>query len=116
MIQKIASQHRKLFPKADLEGQMAKYNEEMDELINAKTKEKRTLELADCYICCAGMYRFDRTIAETYVAIVEVTAESLGIDWSDVLDVASKKWAVNMKRKWEYKDGKYHHIGIDGLE
>lgn len=116
MIYELSKQHAKLFPLADLNGQLTKYDEEMEELNKAKSKAKQTIELADCYICCAGMYRFDKEIAENNLAIIQLMAETLGIDWLDILKTAVKKWEVNIKRKWEYKDGKYHHIGIDGFE
>lgn len=112
----MSKQHAKLFPLADLNGQLAKYDEEMGEVNMAKSKAKQTIELADCFICCAGMYRFDKQIANCNLAVIQLMADALGIDWSDVQETAAKKWEVNMKRKWEYKDGKYHHVGIDGFE
>lgn len=109
-IEEMSKQHEQLFPKADLASQVLKLEEELNEVAVAKTDQQVIKELADCIICCAGMYRF-----------VPITAKFL----SDEIGIAVKpaveeevnrKWAINLNRKWEWNGKVYKHVGKDGNE
>ena len=63
LLQKI-EEHKKLFPLANLSGQLMKLEEEFNEVETAETLQDRIEEIADCIICCIGIYRFAPKIAQ----------------------------------------------------
>jgi hypothetical protein len=101
-------EHKKLFSLADLGGQIMKLNEEFQEYKDANSDEERYKELADCFICCIGIYRFAPLVSRAMIAhlINHQSDKSLKI----IIDEINKKWQINLNRTWEYKDGKYHHV------
>lgn len=113
-LKEIAMGHEKLFPVADLDSQIRKFEEEIQEYKVAETRAQREKELADCLIVCAGIYRFSKVVGKMLAN--EVMDEARIWDLDEVYLKALKKWEINKSRKWEYKDGVYHHIGVDGNE
>ena len=52
----MAERHKKLFKGANIENQLLKFTEEMDEHLASPLDE---YEMADCYIAAAGIYNFN---------------------------------------------------------
>lgn len=99
-------EHKKLFPLADLNGQVLKLNEELDEFLLATTDEERVKELADCIICCIGIFRWATLVARSYIVMIfEKKKDKI----KEILDEVNHKWEINLNRTWEYKNGYYHH-------
>lgn len=63
-------EHKKLFPLADLQGQVMKLDEELDEYLKATTMEEKIKELADCIICCIGIFRWATLVSRSYLAFI----------------------------------------------
>ena len=101
-------EHKKLFPLADLGGQVMKLDEELDEYLKSFDEEEKLKELADCVICCIGIYRWATLVSRSYLAMILKfkTEKQLKIIAKEVND----KWQINLNRTWEYKNGRYHHI------
>lgn len=100
-------QHKKLFPKATLSSQILKLEEELLEVKHAKTTIEMIKELADCIICCIGIYRF---APETAAFIIKSIMTKHNVFLPEIYDEVECKWEINLHRKWEYKNGQYHHI------
>lgn len=112
-LEKISKEHEKLFPVCTLESQVLKMEEECKELYMVQNTDNAVKELADCIIVCAGIYRFTPNFART-VANEIINAN---IDIVEELEKeVNRKWQINLKRKWEFKNGVYKHIGKDGNE
>ena len=108
-IKKIAKEHKKLFPKADRDSQYRKYLEEFDEWVLAPTVEDKYNEAADCIICCIGLYNYDKRGASYLLHNWrELFCDRVAIEKIEKL--VNEKWEINKKRKWEFKNGVYHHI------
>lgn len=106
LIQKV-KEHKELFPLADLRGQLLKLEEELQEVNGAETLSEKIEELADCIICCIGIYRFAPQTAHFIIkSIVSENNDNI----VDIYEAVENKWKINLGRKWEYKNGKYHHV------
>lgn len=103
-------EHEELFPKATLETQMLKLEEELTECVTAEDMQSLEKELGDCVLVCCGIYRFAPKVALLILCELENTAEYFGIDLKRAAD---KKWEVNKKRTWNIENGIYHHEGAD---
>lgn len=112
ILKKISIEHSKLFPNADIGSQTEKLEEELTELEQTKGSFEAINELADCFIVCAGIYRFAPQVALLSISGINNTVEELGYK-TVFLKCVEAKWEFNKTRKWEFKDGKYHHIGAD---
>lgn len=101
-------EHKQLFPLADLAGQVMKLEEELLEFQQAETNEEKIKELADCVICCIGIFRFAPLVSKSYIAHIfsRIRPDTV----QQVVEAVNTKWQINLNRTWEYKDGKYHHI------
>lgn len=100
-------EHKKLFPLADLGGQIMKLDEELDEYLKSLNEDERMKELADCVICCIGIYRWATLVSRSYMAMILKfkTEKQLKL----IAEEVNRKWQINLNRTWEYKDGYYHH-------
>lgn len=95
---------KKLFPKADLTGQLVKLEEELREFKADNSVE----ELADVCIVCYGLMALKSEVGAFVLSFIVEELEDAEIE---VLEqVIEAKIDVNLSRKWEYKDGKYHHV------
>lgn len=131
----IINWHKETFPKATLEGQKKKFEEEYKEFRAAADKEspQETFEeLADMYIVALGETRFSPAcglLSLTMIGkiITDPFLENEDIEQSERLDgsavflaevmkAVDKKMDANKKRKWTYKDGKYKHVKEDEKE
>ena len=106
-LEKMAKEHEKLFPKASLESQVWKMEEELTEYRDATSVEQLTKEAADVIIVCAGLYRW-----------CPILAKIIAVDFctSKAEEEVNRKWQVNLNRKWEWNGKTYKHVGKDGNE
>lgn len=106
-LQQKIEEHKKLFPLADPRGQLLKLEEELNEVETAETLQNRIEKIADCIICCIGIYRFAPKTAQFIIkSILQQNDEHI----PEIYDAVNYKWQINLSRKWEYKNGKYHHV------
>lgn len=109
-LEKMAKEHEKLFPKATLESQVWKLEEELNEFKQAETEKDELKELADVVIVCCGLYRWCPLIAQQQTCDVY---NALG--YIDVVPIyleneINRKWQINLKRKWAWNGKTYHHV------
>lgn len=122
---RMAKSHEKLFPRADLESQIVKLEEEIKEFEEAEKQNnsKQMLkELADAGIVCVGIYRFTPEVAK---ALYRLFNEEYFIRHADYYGSTNQfdfeneinhKWEVNESRTWEWTGTTYHHVNKDGEE
>lgn len=119
LLEQGAKRHEKLFPKADLASQVLKLEEELQELAEAPTIDKMVNELADCLICCQGIYRFAPRVADLIVhdAFEDSHWKPTGL-LAKAIEYVEKKWIINESREWIFDEvtKKYKHKGKDGHE
>lgn len=101
-LEKLAEQHKKLFPNATAESQLWKMEEELKELEEAKSFEDIMKETADVIIVCGGLYRWCPFIAS-------IIRQMFYIDEETEAEI-NRKWQINLKRKWEWNGKTYHHV------
>lgn len=112
LLVKISKEHEILFPEANIGSQAEKLEEELGELDKTKGSFNALNELADCFIVCAGLYRFVQKTALLTMSGISNAVEELG--YKDVfLKCVEAKWEFNKTRRWEVKNGYYHHLGED---
>lgn len=111
-LKKMSKEHKKLFPRATLETQVKKLEEEINEVIEADGYNEIVDELADCLIVCCGIYRFAKKVALNNASNFVGIAEAFGFK-SILFKRAEEKWKINLSRKWSYRNGKYHHKGVE---
>lgn len=91
---------KKLFPLATKENQLLKLDEEVAEFLENPCEE----EAADIAIVCLGLHALESKIGSyTYRCLQHHYGERL-------YDIMRQKTEKNLKRKWEYKNGTYHHV------
>ena len=100
--------HAETFPDATLEGQLVKYQEELNEWI--ESNYSNASELADMFIVACGIARFD--LQEGFFHIADVydwyaSAEELQL--AGLEDAVNKKMEINRQRKWNKGNGEYKH-------
>lgn len=111
-IDTIIQWHKETFPDATLDGQIKKFEEELNEY----NEEKNMQELADMFIVACGIARFNSIIALEYFAVVFKalrTWKILGV--IGVLQVViDEKMEKNRKRVWKTtSEGTYHHVNTE---
>lgn len=107
-LEKMAKEHEKLFPKATLESQVWKLEEEIKEWHCAKP-EHELEEVADIFIVCGGLYRWAELTA---VSIINWYLRLYSFKYSDSVidDEVAYKWEINKQRKWRWNGKTYHHV------
>ena len=110
-LEKMAKEHEKLFPKATLESQVWKLEEEINEFCYADLPEASIRELADIWIVLGGLYRWcPKTAVAMYGYYSDGEINALyGTD--NIEAGVNRKWQINLKRKWEWNGKTYHHVG-----
>lgn len=107
-IETIAKWHKETFPDATIDGQKAKFEEELKEYNEAVNMQ----ELADMFIVACGIARFDSVAALEFFAVVFkalCTWKIIGA-WGVLQTVIDDKMSKNRKRVWnKTDDGRYHH-------
>lgn len=110
-IETIIAWHRETFPMADLQGQLAKFDDEVKEFWECELQsEEAATELADCFIVACGIARFSAAEAAGAFSFVDsyIAAE---IKFKEMFENAiQNKMAINRKRKWSVGNGKYQHV------
>lgn len=100
--------NEKTFPDATLAGQLAKLEEEIEEMMQAKNNEDKMKELADVFIVLGGLRRWNSKIGisqeNCHVAIMDTP-----ILTNLIVEIA-QKMEINLKRVWKKSgNGKFHH-------
>ena len=113
-IHKMANEHEELFPKADLKSQLIKLDEEMEEAEQAFDKYLK--ELADVFIVCVGISRFDVDLAEENMLKIRSVATMHNLDINKIYEYAERKWKINLERPWIWNGKTYKHSKKDGEE
>lgn len=102
----MAERHKKLFKGANIENQLLKFTEEMDEHLASPCDED---EMADCYIAAAGIYNFNPYAA---VMILNYLGSYAGFT-SEIEKAASEKMAINEnERVWTVVNGVIRHVKL----
>lgn len=108
----IAKWHEQTFPDTDLQGQLAKFQEETDEY----AEDESLAELADMFIVACGMTRFDNMAALGCFAIVaDCLSKHKNFAASVIFaEEVAKKMVKNRNRTWEKTpQGNYHHTNTE---
>lgn len=101
--------HEKLFPQATLVSQIAKYEEESEELKLANTKENIIEEFADIFIVACGIRRFSPIIGTDLLKQV-ITTIRRHDDKITLMEAVCEKMNKNQERDWgETSSGYYKH-------
>ena len=104
----IAKWHEQTFPDTDLQGQLAKFQEETDEY----AENQSLAELADMFIVASGMCRFDIIAALGCFSIVaDLLSKHENFAASVIFaEEVQKKMVKNRNRTWEKTQYvNYHH-------
>lgn len=102
----IIAWHTETFPHATYDGQIKKFEEEMNEYLSATTMPNKLEELADLIIVCCGIARFSTTDGLRHIAQLPFNFTRQEID-----DAVQAKMIKNRQRKWTKGDGQYRHVG-----
>lgn len=102
----IIAWHTETFPHATYDGQIKKFEEEMEEYLSANTMPNKLEELADLIIVCCGIARFSTTDGLRHIAQLPFNFTRQEID-----DAVQAKMIKNRQRKWTKGDGQYRHVG-----
>lgn len=103
----MAKRHKKLFVGTNIENQMLKFSEEMDEYLASPEDD---FELADCYIAAAGTYNFSPYIA---VMILNYLGSYGGALPHKIEKAASEKMHKNeTERVWMVVNGVIRHVKL----
>ena len=101
----IIAWHTETFPHATYDGQIKKFEEEMNEYLSATTMPNKLEELADLIIVCCGIARFSTTDGLRHIAQLPFNFTRQEID-----DAVQAKMIKNRQRKWTKGDGQYRHV------
>lgn len=113
-IHKMANEHEELFPKADLKSQLIKLDEEVEEAEQAFDKYLK--ELADVFIVCVGISRFDVDLADEQLKKLYEQVKIYNLDINKIYEYAERKWKINLERPWIWNGKTYKHSKKDGEE
>lgn len=103
----MAERHKKLFKGANIENQLLKFTEEMDEHLASPCDED---EMADCYIAAAGIYNFNPYAA---VMILNYLGSYGGALPHKIEKAASEKMHKNeTERVWMVVNGVIRHVKL----
>lgn len=101
--------HEQLFPQATLVSQIAKYEEENEELQLANTMEDIIEEFADVFIVACGIRRFSPILGTDLLKLV-ITAIKRHEDKITLMEAVCAKMNKNQERDWgEQSSGYYKH-------
>ena len=101
--------HEKLFPQATLASQIAKYEEESEELQLANTMEDIIEEFADVFIVACGIRRFSPILGTDLLKHVITTIKNHK-DKITLMVAVCEKMNKNQERDWgEQSSGYYKH-------
>lgn len=99
--------HEELFPQATLASQIAKYEEENEELQLADTIEDIIEEFADVFIVACGIRRFSPILGTDLLKHVIDTIKN-DKDRITLMEAVCKKMNKNQERDWGEQDSGYY--------
>ena len=113
LLKEIKIWHAKTFPGTTFPGQLLKLEEEIGEFRQATTREESLKELADVFIVCAGLSRWDSHIAQI-ILIEFILKNQFGFTGEEILQAVKAKMEINHKRTeagvWkQLPDGRVKH-------
>lgn len=105
--------HAETFPGTTFSGQLLKLEEELEESYQAKTREEALKELADVFIVCAGLTRWNSHIAQI-ILIEFILKNQFGFSGEEIIQAIKAKMEINHKRTeagvWkQLPDGRVKH-------
>lgn len=104
---KIVDWHKKTFPDCTYESQLAKLDEELNEVVEAERngeKEKSYDEVADVYIVSLVLIkRFDSMVGRFFIGLLNEYPVP------ELLKRVDRKMDLNAKRVWYKVNGVYRH-------
>lgn len=109
LFEKVSKVHEQLFPNATLESQCAKFDEEYKEFEDADGIDI-CLELADCFIVAAGIYRFNKGLGDFIGKSISASLKDNQSLRGSLAVAIVTKMNKNIDRQWNNKDGYYKHI------
>ena len=109
LILDVQAKHEILFPNATLASQIAKYEEESEELQLANTMENIIEEFADVFIVACGIRRFSPILGTDLLKQVITTIKNYD-DKVTLMKAICAKMNKNQTRDWgEASSGNYKH-------
>ena len=99
--------HEELFPQATLTSQIAKYEEESEELQLANTMEDIIEEFADIFIVACGIRRFSPILGTDLLKQVIDTVKNHN-DKITLMKAVCAKMNKNQERDWGEQSGGYY--------
>lgn len=104
--EEMAKRHKKLFVGANIENQLMKLEEEIDEHLDNRLN---MFEAADCYIAASGIYNFSPYIA---VMILNYLSSYAGFT-AEIEKAAEEKMLINEnERVWTVVNGVIKHVKL----
>ena len=109
LMKDIKNVHKSLFPKATLQSQVAKYEEECIELATATNGKEICEEFADIFIVACGLMRFSPQLGVDLCSnIIKTVKDEDGKTL--LVEAICNKMNINQSRDWnETNDGFYKH-------
>ena len=96
--------HKIIFPKVNEKQQIAKKDEECQEVIDAKTYKELMYEVIDVIVCYLGLMRFDFNIwGAEFLALIKDTMEYFNIS-EDTLRKKIERRFVKLSKRPKVKD------------
>lgn len=114
-LESIIAWHRETFPDETQLGQWEKFREEKIEWEQSKHITDDGLivgditELADCFIVCCGLARFNNLEALYAFRTVAAELENSIYATVDLEEAVDAKMAINRGRTWTHNGGHYKH-------
>ncbi len=100
--------NEKTFPDATMAGQLAKLEEEIQEMKDADNEDNIVKEIADMAIVMGGLRRWSSLLGAFHEKHLLSTLDNKAL--ARLIAEIAKKMTINQERKWEkVEDGKYHH-------
>jgi hypothetical protein len=104
--------HKSVFNDATLESQIAKMEEEVDEVLNAENCQEFYKELSDCWIVAYALQRW--SLSAFRFAVIGLDYLEKESNWEIPKEsferMIADKLEINKKRKWKKINNVYHHI------
>lgn len=107
----LKKEHEETFKDVNLEDQLDKFVDELEEYNEADNPLDEARELADLLIVAAGAARFAPRFAKEFMVakIVDMIEEEDEYGRGIITHLALEKSLINKNRSWSKKGGKYQH-------
>ena len=114
-IKSIIEWHEQTFPDATLEGQLQKYQDELQEYYEADEKDAygkaALMELSDLVIVACGIARFNLVQGlDAFDDALHMINHASCFCVEEVNEAVQEKMAINRNRKWGKGKGNYQHV------